>query len=186
VRQLGAPECRHKVARVSACPILPDGQALFKVRPGFGLPRRTEGADHCRLRWRGQVPEEIRHDPSFAVYVFPFGKPQPSDATRHITTFSTVWTNVKNACGIKGRWHDNRHTFITDLAERGEAADGTIMDLAGHVSRRMLKHYSHIGMEAKRRAVDSLAKKPAGVVVPTPEQMSNETAKVSAKVELLN
>ncbi len=90
----------------------------------------------------------------------------------HVTTFNTVWTNVKNACGIKGRWHDNRHTFITNLAESGEAADGTIMDIAGHVSHRMLKHYSHIGMEAKRRAVDSLTKKPEGVVIPTPEQIS--------------
>ena len=119
------------------------------------------------------------------LYVFPFGKPQLTDATRHVTTFSTVWTKVKNACGIKG-WHDNRHTFITDLAERGEAAEGTIIDIAGHVSHRMLKHYSHIGMEAKHRAVDSLAKKPAGGAIPASEPILNETAKVSAKVELLN
>ncbi len=31
-------------------------------------------------------------------------------------------------------WHDNRHTFITGLAESGEASDQTIMDIAGHVS----------------------------------------------------
>ena len=30
------------------------------------------------------------------------------------------------------------------------------MDIAGHVSKRMVKHYSHIRMEAKRRAVASL------------------------------
>jgi len=57
---------------------------------------------------------------------------------------------------LGGRWHDNRHTFITDLAESGQASDETIRDLAGHVSKQMLKHYSHIRMEAKRRAVDSL------------------------------
>jgi hypothetical protein len=57
---------------------------------------------------------------------------------------------------VTGRWHDNRHTFITDLAESGEASDETIRDIAGHVSKQMLKHYSHIRMEAKRRAVDSL------------------------------
>ena len=34
----------------------------------------------------------------------------------------------------------------------GEAGDETIRDMAGHVSKQMLKHYSHIGMEAKRRA----------------------------------
>ena len=64
-----------------------------------------------------------------------------------------------------GRWHDNRHTLITDLAESG-AGDETIRDIAGHVSKQMLKHYSHIRMEAKRRAVDSLTVKvktaPAG------------------------
>jgi len=60
------------------------------------------------------------------------------------------------------------------------------MDIAGHVSHRMLKHYSHIGMEAKRRAVDSLAKKPAGGAIPASEPIPNESAKVSAKVELLN
>jgi len=59
------------------------------------------------------------------------------------------------------------------------------MDIAGHVSHRMLKHYSHIGMEAKRRAVDSLAKKPAKGKIPDPAQISNEPAKESTKVGLL-
>jgi hypothetical protein len=62
---------------------------------------------------------------------------------------------------VKGRWHDNRHTLITDLAESG-AGDQTIMDIAGHVSKQMLKHYSHIRMEAKRTALESIVKKPAG------------------------
>jgi hypothetical protein len=30
------------------------------------------------------------------------------------------------------------------------------MSIAGHVSREMLEHYSHIRQRAKRRAVDSL------------------------------
>jgi integrase len=63
---------------------------------------------------------------------------------------------IKSNAGVQGRWHDNRHTFITGLAESGEASDQTIMDIAGHVSKRMLKHYSHIRMEAKRRAVAAL------------------------------
>jgi hypothetical protein len=59
---------------------------------------------------------------------------------------------------VTGRWHDNRHTLITDLAESG-AGDQTIMDIAGHVSKRMLRHYSHIRMEAKRTALESIVKK---------------------------
>ncbi len=59
---------------------------------------------------------------------------------------------------MAGRWHDSRHTLITELAESG-ASDQTIMDIAGHVSKQMLKHYSHIRMEAKRAALESIVKK---------------------------
>jgi integrase len=62
-------------------------------------------------------------------YVFPFGKPQPTDPTRPATTFRTVWAAVKEATGISGWWHHSRYTFITDLAESGEAGDETIRDL---------------------------------------------------------
>lgn len=91
-------------------------------------------------------------------YVFPFGKPLPTDPTRPTTTFKTVWKSIRAEAGVQGRWHDNRHTFITDLAESGEASEQTIQELAGHVSKQMLKHYSHIRMEAKRRAVDVLSR----------------------------
>ncbi len=55
--------------------------------------------------------------------------------------------------------HDLRHTAITKLAESG-ASDSTIMALAGHLSRAMLERYSHIRMNAKRQAVESLTLKP--------------------------
>jgi integrase len=92
-------------------------------------------------------------------YVFPFGKPLPSDPTHHVTTLKTAWTNVRDNAKVTGRFHDNRHTLITELAESG-AGDQTIMDIAGHVSKQMLKHYSHIRMEAKRTALESIVKKP--------------------------
>ena len=115
-------------------------------------------------------------------YVFPFGKPQPNDPTRPATSFKTVWAAIKKKAGVTGRWHDNRHTFITDLAESGEASDETIRDMAGHVSKQMLKHYSHIRMEAKRRAVDALlVKKPVAVEERKP-RVSNEATKEIAKV----
>ncbi len=34
------------------------------------------------------------------------------------------------------------------------------MDIAGHVSKPMLKHYSHIRMEAKRAALELILEKP--------------------------
>jgi integrase len=59
---------------------------------------------------------------------------------------------VRRKAGVRGRWHDNRHTLITELAESG-AGDETILEIAGHVSRQMLSRYSHIRMEAKRKAL---------------------------------
>jgi integrase len=92
-------------------------------------------------------------------YVFAFGKPWPNDPTRPIVTLKTSWNNVRTKAGVTGRWHDNRHTLITDLAESG-AADETIRDIAGHVSKQMLKHYSHIRMAAKRGALEGIVARP--------------------------
>jgi hypothetical protein len=47
-------------------------------------------------------------------------------------------------------------TLVTELAESG-AGDEVIMSIAGHVSRAMLSRYSHVRMEAKRRALDEIA-----------------------------
>ena len=52
--------------------------------------------------------------------------------------------------------HANRHTLVTELSESG-AGDEVIMSIAGHVSRAMLSRYSHVRMEAKRRALDEIA-----------------------------
>jgi integrase len=64
----------------------------------------------------------------------------------------SAWSKVRQKAGVKGRWHDNRHTLVTELSESG-AGDEVIMSIAGHVSRAMLSHYSHVRREAKRRAV---------------------------------
>jgi integrase len=98
-------------------------------------------------------------------YVFPgrVGKPvkgqkRPLDPTKPIASLKTAWRNVKKRAGVQGRWHDTRHTLITELAESG-AGDQTIMDIAVHVSRQMLSRYSHIRMEAKRTALDAVGTK---------------------------
>ena len=44
------------------------------------------------------------------------------------------------------RWH-----------ARTGAGDEEIMSTAGHISRAMLSRYSHVRMEAKRRALDEIA-----------------------------
>jgi len=41
----------------------------------------------------------------------------------------------------------------------------TLMAIAGHVSRKMIEHYSHIRMEAKRAALDAIAPQPTQAVL---------------------
>jgi len=53
------------------------------------------------------------------------------------------------------RFRDLRHHAITELAE-STASDQTIMAIAGHVSPKMLAHYSHVRLEAKRTALNAL------------------------------
>jgi integrase len=108
-------------------------------------------------------------------YVFPFGKPRPNDPTRPMVTLKTSWSNARKKAKVQGRWHDNRHTLVTDLAESG-AGDETIRDIAGHVSKQMLKHYSHIRMEAKRRALESIVPKPHGKAAGTAISAASEPA----------
>ena len=44
---------------------------------------------------------------------------------RPMTTLKTAWRTVRKKAGVTGRWDDNRHPLITDLAESG-AGDETI------------------------------------------------------------
>ena len=109
-------------------------------------------APEAHAAWYTRRFEECRPE----WFVFAFGTPLPKDPTRPITSFKTAWTKVREKAGVKGRWHDNRHTLVTELAESG-AGDEVIMSIAGHVSRAMLSRYSHVRMEAKRRALDEIA-----------------------------
>jgi len=68
---------------------------------------------------------------------------------------------VRTQAGVTGRWHDNRRTLITELAESG-AGDETIMEIAGHVSRQMLSRYAHIRTEAKRKALEAVERNERG------------------------
>jgi integrase len=79
------------------------------------------------------------------------------DPTRHVNSWRSAWRTLTKKAGLPGfRFHDLRHCAISQLAESG-TADSTIMAIAGHVSRRMLERYSHVRMEAKRKALEALA-----------------------------
>jgi integrase len=69
----------------------------------------------------------------------------------------TAWRTLTAECGLKGlRPHDLRHHCVTKLAESADASEQTVMAIAGHVSAEMLRHYSHVRLEARRKAVAAL------------------------------
>ncbi|MBY0496315.1 MAG: site-specific integrase [Cyanobacteria bacterium] len=80
------------------------------------------------------------------------------DATNPMLKWDTAWRALRDAADLPGlRFHDLRHTVITELAEMG-VADHVLESISGHLSRRMLEHYSHIRIDAKRQALDALDK----------------------------
>jgi Phage integrase family len=92
-------------------------------------------------------------------FLFPACEHGYIDPERSQKSWRTSWRKLTAAAGLKGfRFHDCRHHAITEVAE-SLASDATIMTLAGHVSRKMLEHYSHVRQEAKREAVNVLSAK---------------------------
>jgi integrase len=113
-------------------------------------------------------------EPQLNWYLFPHGegqgpvtrpknRPGPEvvtvkpDPTKPMSTWRTAWRKIAKEAGLPGlRFHDLRHHAITELAE-SLASDQTIMAIAGHVSAKMLAHYSHVRLEATRMALDALS-----------------------------
>ena len=78
------------------------------------------------------------------------------DPTQHQLAWNSAWRSLTNAAGFPGlRFHDLRHTFITQMVERGVPL-GTIQAFVGHMSPRMLAHYTHVSSGVARRAVELL------------------------------
>jgi integrase len=88
-------------------------------------------------------------------FIFPSGRPGRRDATKPVVGFDAPWDAVRKVAGVEGRWHDCRHTVCSQLAESG-CSEQTITAIMGHVSPAMLKRYCHVGMEAKREALETM------------------------------
>ncbi len=114
-----------------------------------------------KSQWPGAKPEN---------YIFPTeklafkgsGSPDmgvttvyEADPSKPLGGWKRAWTTAKKQAGVECRIHDLRHHFISALAQT-ETADATIQAISGHLSRKMLEHYSHVRLEAKRRAVEAL------------------------------
>jgi len=98
---------------------------------------------------------KVRKTPAGVVRL-PLWKTESKRSDSPVTTLKTAWNNVRKNAKVKGRWHDNRHTLITTLPRAARRSDHH--GHRRHVSKQMLKHYSHIRMEAKRRALSLLSR----------------------------
>jgi integrase len=79
-----------------------------------------------------------------------------SISNQPIGEWKKAWLLACRDAGVRYRWHDCRHSFISRLAENPQISEETIRSLAGHVSKRMLERYSHIRPQAKRDAIAML------------------------------
>jgi integrase len=119
---------------------------IFPSAEGYSKPDPTKPMSGWRSAWRGLTR---------AVTCPVCGEQQsPSDACVNSKCKADLKKVKSPLAGL--RFHDLRHHAITELAE-SQASDRTVMSIAGHVSQRMLAHYSHVRIEAKRKALDVLA-----------------------------
>ena len=107
-----------------------------------------------------QAAQQFIDDPAEPDhYIFFACEGKVLDPSKPQKSWRSAWRSLRKVAGLpKLRFHDLRHQAITELAE-GQASDQVIRDIAGHVSNRMLEHYSHIRLQAKRTALDALSSK---------------------------
>ncbi|HEY1470884.1 MAG TPA: tyrosine-type recombinase/integrase [Candidatus Acidoferrum sp.] len=110
------------------------------------------------------------------------------DLSRPMGSWRKAWLGACKNAGVRYRWHDLRHTFVSRLAENANISEQTIRSLAGHVSRQMLEHYSHIRSQAKQAAIRCLEEQASTPVLGEAGHNighSRETANVQSADNLL-
>jgi integrase len=137
------------------------GRAKTQAGTGRLIPL-NQPAFEALAKWAGRLVEAKNED-----YVFPaceaagIEREHPDkeriDPSKPIQSWRSAWRAALKRAKLEIRFHDLRHTCITKLAE-SQASEHTLMAIAGHVSRKMIEHYSHIRIEAKRVALDAIAK----------------------------
>ena len=91
------------------------------------------------------------------------------DRAMSASSYRTAFRTARQKAGIRLRFYDARHTFVTRLAENPSVSEETIRQLAGHVSSRMLSRYAHIRAQARRDAISSLESSAGARISPKSE-----------------
>jgi hypothetical protein len=73
--------------------------------------------------------------------------------------------------------YDLRHHALTKLLEDPETSEETVEAIAGHISHKMKKRYSHIRIEARREAVNGLSASTAMANSAKHDALTNQTVK---------
>jgi integrase len=77
---------------------------------------------------------------------------RPASRSNYKRSFDTACAKADVDC----TFYDARRSFITKLAENPAVSEETIRQLAGHVSKDMLKRYAQIRDKARRDAIATL------------------------------
>jgi integrase len=82
-------------------------------------------------------------------YLWCVSQHQHHDPTKPAKKWDGAWQSLRDGAGLPGfRFHDLRHTVVTDLLEAGEP-EHVIQAVTGQLSKKMLEHYSHQRLKAK-------------------------------------
>jgi len=88
------------------------------------------------------------------VFLKPSGEPYSNKST-----WKKAWGTCLEKSGVAHcRFHDLRHTFVSNLIVIEKEDYATVMALSGHKDISMLKRYSHTQEEAKKTAINKLGK----------------------------
>ena len=78
------------------------------------------------------------------------------DPTKPAKKWDGAWRSLRDGAGLPGfRFHDLRHTVVTDLLEAGEP-EHVIQAVTGQLSKKMLEHYSHQRLKAKGQMLERM------------------------------
>ena len=124
---------------------------LFPHAPGYTKPDPTKPMTGWRTAWRNLTR---------AINCPACGQlQQPAETCRNAECKADIRGLKSPLHGL--RFHDLRHHCITELCE-AQSNDQTVMSVAGHISPKMLRHYSHVRLDAKRKALDALSEGGSG------------------------
>jgi integrase len=133
-REITARDTKNGDTRI--IPIIDDVYDALKALKALGLARKRRSKDK---------PNE-----------------SPTDAVFAIGDNKKWWAGTLKAAKIRDyRWHDNRHSFCSRLAQSG-ASLKVIQEAAGHKTIQMAARYSHMDQTTMRSAMAVLNRKKTG------------------------